>query len=380
MVVPGSIPKIIRSVFNNLPKLASLNRQEGWFVHIQYPALTKTKVRKIANLVLRLLIILATTWYLYDQLVEKRNIVDLFGQFMLSANSTSQLVMLILAILLMPFNLLLEAKKWHLLISPIEKVKLNQSFTAVLTGISVSMFLPNRVGDYLGRVFILQKGSHIKGVLVTIIGSLAQVITTAVIGCIAVLFYLPIFYGVESSLHAWLFIGFVFAILIMLTGILVLYFNVGLLNLVIATLFRKQKEQLMRYAEVFSYYSRLQLLRVLLLSVGRYFVFSFQFILLLWFFEIPLSYLTAFLLAAIMYLLITLIPTIALTELGVRGSVSVYLFGTWLTKFGGYSATTEINVFLASTAVWFINLAIPALLGVLFVYRLKFFRREQNGS
>ncbi len=342
--------------------------------------MTKTKVRKIANLVLRLLIILATTWYLYDQLVEKRNIVDLFGQFMLSANSTSQLAILILAIFLMPVNLLLEARKWYLLISPIEKVKLNQSFTAVLTGISVSMFLPNRVGDYLGRVFILKKGSHIKGVLVTIIGSLAQLITTAVIGSLAVLFYLPIYYGVENSLHAWLFAGFVFAILMILTGILVLYFNVGLLNLVIATLFNKQKERLMRYAEVFSYYSRLQLLRVLLLSVGRYVVFSFQFILLLWFFEIPLSYLTAFMLAAIMYLLITLIPTIALTELGVRGSVSVYLFGTWLTKFGGYSAATEINVFLASTAVWFINLAIPAILGVLFVYRLKFFRREQNGS
>lgn len=342
--------------------------------------MTKTKVRKIANLVLRLLIILATAWYLYDQLVDKRNIVDLVEHLRLSSKSASQLIMLSMAILLMPLNMLLEAKKWYLLISPIEKVKLNQSFTAVLTGISVSMFLPNRVGDYLGRVFILQKGSHIKGVLVTIIGSLAQLITTAVMGSLAVLFYLPVFYGVESHLHAWLFAGFVFAILLILTGILVLYFNVGLLNLVIATLFKKQKERLMRYAEVFSYYSRMQLFRVLLLSVGRYVVFSFQFILLLWFFEIPLSYFSALLLAAIMYLLITLIPTIALTELGVRGSVSVYLFGSWLMKFGGYSASTEINVFLASTAVWFINLAIPALLGVLFVYRLKFFRREQNGS
>lgn len=342
--------------------------------------MVKTKVRKIANLTLRLLIILATGWYLYDQLVDKRSVTDLIDGFAFSTKSPKQLFMLGLAFLLMPVNLMLEARKWYLLILPIEKVKMNQSFTAVLTGVSVSMFLPNRVGDYLGRVFILQKGSHIKGVLVTIIGSLAQVITTVVMGSIAVLIYLPEYYGVASNLHAWLFAGFVIAILLILSIILVLYLNVGLLNLVIATLFKKRKDRLMEYAEVFSYYRRWQLLEVLMLSVSRYFVFSFQFILLLWFFGIPLGYLPALLLVAIMYLLITLIPTIALTELGVRGSVSVYLFGGWLMKFGGFVPTTEMDVFSASTAVWFINLAIPALLGVLFVYRLKFFRREQNGS
>ena len=142
----------------------------------------KAKVIKIANLSLRLLIIGATLWYLYDQLIASEKFQTLSELLAERLNDTKHLGIILLAIILMPVNLFLETVKWQFQIRKLEKVKLNKAFTAVLSGISVSMFMPNRVGDYLGRVFILEKASHIKGVLLTMIGSLAQLLVTLVIG------------------------------------------------------------------------------------------------------------------------------------------------------------------------------------------------------
>ena len=43
--------------------------------------------------------------------------------------------------------------------------------------INISTFTPNRIGEYGGRVFCLEKGDRVKGVLITIIGSIAQFLT-----------------------------------------------------------------------------------------------------------------------------------------------------------------------------------------------------------
>jgi hypothetical protein len=75
----------------------------------------------------------------------------------------------------------------------------------------------------------------------------------------------------------------------------------------------------------------------------------------------------------------TVIPTIALSELGVRGSVSIFIFALYLEPIGNWSQNTSLAVFSASGVLWLINLAFPALLGALFVYSLRFFRKI-NGN
>ena len=70
--------------------------------------------------------------------------------------------------------------------------------------------------------------------------------------------------------------------------------------------------------------------------------------------------------SSLTFLAMSIIPTIALTELGVRGSVAVYFFG--------FITSMHLAVVLASFSLWAINLVIPALIGLLFVYQLKFFR------
>lgn len=338
----------------------------------------KAKVIKIANLSLRLLIIGATLWYLYDQLVigEKfQNIGQLLADRL---NNGKHLWFLLLAVALMPLNLLLESVKWRFQIQKLENVQLNKAFTAVLSGISVSMFMPNRIGDYLGRVFILEKGSHIKGVLLTMIGSMAQLLVTIVIGSVALLFFLSKV-DFQISQTQWVYSGvFVLVVILVLAGVF-MYFNINLLYYIAKVLIPQESQRVLPYVEVFSYFNQGQLAYILVLSFLRYLIFSMQFILFLWAFELPVTYLQAMMLVGLSYLLITLIPTVALSELGVRGSVSIYLFSLWFKAVNQDFLSFEVGVFVASSAVWFINIILPALLGVFFVYRLKFFRRE-NGT
>jgi hypothetical protein len=73
-----------------------------------------------------------------------------------------------------------------------------------------------------------------------------------------------------------------------------------------------------------------------------------------------------------------IIPTIALTELGIRGSVALYIFGLYSGQVLPVSGANSLGIFAASTLLWTINLGIPALIGTIFVFRLQFFRKTRD--
>jgi hypothetical protein len=80
---------------------------------------------------------------------------------------------------------------------------------------------------------------------------------------------------------------------------------------------------------------------------------------------------------SVIYFVMTAIPTVTLAELGVRGSVSLYFIGEYFRKLGEISDSINLGIVSSTSALWLINLAVPALLGTLFVYRLTFFRKRK---
>jgi len=64
-----------------------------------------------------------------------------------------------------------------------------------------------------------------------------------------------------------------------------------------------------------------------------------------------------------LYAAMLVIPTITIAEPGVRGSLSLLIFGVF--------STNEAGILAASLTLWIINLAIPALLGALYLAALK---------
>ena len=76
-------------------------------------------------------------------------------------------------------NWSIDAIKWQFLVSKLEKVTFWLALKAVFLGITVSIFTPNRVGEFGGRVFCLQHADRIKAVLVTIFGNITQLVSTS---------------------------------------------------------------------------------------------------------------------------------------------------------------------------------------------------------
>ena len=130
---------------------------------------------------------------MYHQLTHKQAIEGFDIDFINQTIAENQ-PLLVLVFLMMFLNWLIEAIKWKFLIAKIEKVSILTSLRAVFSGITVSVFTPNRIGEYGGRVFCLEKADRIQGVLITILGSMAQLLTTIFFGSMGILFlnnYIP---------------------------------------------------------------------------------------------------------------------------------------------------------------------------------------------
>src|SRR5882672_7911549 len=62
----------------------------------------------------------------------------------------------------------IEARKWQLLMRPLEKISLARSFKAILAGLALALNTPNRIGEYGGRILYVHEGHRIQAVSLTI--------------------------------------------------------------------------------------------------------------------------------------------------------------------------------------------------------------------
>ncbi len=126
---------------------------------------------------------------------------------------------------------------------------------------------------------------------------------------------------------------------------------------------------------IFSSYSNRELAKVLLFSFLRYIVFTTQYILLLRLFGIQIPLSAIVLIIPIIYLISSAIPSIALVEFGVKGSIALFLFTYYMTLNADHTPI-HLAIIATSTFIWAINLIIPALLGSIFVFDLTLFRKK----
>jgi len=335
----------------------------------------KAKIRKTFNYLIRALIILITYGFIYRQVFIERKLDEIMGVFNKMMEQQQAWFMISLILLLMLLNWSIESVKWRLLIAKIEKISFFRAFKAVMTGVSVSLFTPNRTGDYLGRVFILEKGNHVEGILITLIGSFAQIVVTLSAGLFCFLSFLDQYLRVSYQVQEYLLISLIFLIPFLVFIIMLLYFKIGILSDFVGRYMPRKWERFIKYSRVFARYDSKELLGVLLLSLLRYVIFSTQFFLLLRLFGTELPVTQGMILIPVIYLAMTLVPSIALIDLGIRGSVSIFVIGMYFQKSGINSSDIELAILTSSTVLWLVNLIIPAILGTFFVFNLKFFRK-----
>lgn len=338
------------------------------------------KIRKTYNIIIRLTIILVTYGFIYEQIILKNNYSDFVSNLNVTFQNTHFVFLFCLGFLLVFINWGIESLKWKYLIKKIEDLSFSRSVKAVLSGISVSIFTPNRIGEYFGRAFILEKANRFEGVLITIIGSISQLLITIIFGSISLIFFIPEFFDVSEYFYGYFYIGLVISILVILTLLLIFFLNIKILTSILESFSKKKWVKFRKRIKIFSQYSKKELLTVLMLSFFRYIIFTLQFFILLKAFSVDVIFSQSILIISIIFLVMTALPTITLAELGIRGSVTLYFFGLYLEKHGLPIDQSNIGIILASSAIWIINLAIPALLGTIFVFNLKFFRKNPQNN
>ncbi len=326
----------------------------------------RAKLLKIAETAIKIIIVLAGCWILYVKIIENQDFTEMWNNIKSSFSSPKSILLMTAALLLIPVNIAFEAMKWKKSIQPIENVPFSKAFTAIFTGITAGMFFPNRTGDFLGRIFILEKGNRIKAAMLTFVGNIAQMIVTVSLGCFACVFF--------AGRLKWLVL---LAATIVLILLLMLFFNIKIFKYIRVFIPKKWRGKTDNYMGVFNVFSRKELLTILLLAFAKYMVYSSQFVILIWAFDVPLSYFNSMIPIMMTYLLMTVIPFITITEIAVRGSVCVVVFEKWL-AINAISSSWSMMVFSASTILWLYNLAIPAVVGLFFINRLKFLRRSYD--
>ena len=259
---------------------------------------------------------------------------------------------LLAAVLLMPLNWLLETRKWQVLTSDLQTLTIKESFRSVLAGLAVSMLTPNRVGDFAGRIVWLKPENRTAGTMSAFVGGWAQMLAIALLGVVAFCMkpVLPDFlewFGCHAVATA--------AVLIVLAAVVcVAYVFMGSL----ASRFRFSRWQwLEKFVRAAGQHTKWQLAVVLFLSLCRTVVFIIQFQLILQSSEINLETIDAFRSIALMYCFVSVIPTFALAEWGVRGSMALL----FVTPLGG----SPTQIVAATLALWLINVALPAIVGAL---------------
>jgi hypothetical protein len=266
----------------------------------------------------------------------------------------------VLAFLAVGVNWGLESLKWKKLVNVFQKLDFHTAYKSVLAGVTVSILTPNRIGEFAGRVLFLKPNTRLRGVLASLAGSLAQLISTFLFGLIGIAFLLIYHQSEVPVLSIFPYPNLLLVVLVLLFFvILIAYFRIKDWG----NFFKGKK--ISAFLRVFKSYGQYTLFKILNLSVLRYLVFCVQFHFLILMFGAEISHTLSLMLIFTGFLVTTLIPTIAMTELTTRASVAVLLFE----PFG----VDALSIGIASLILWIINLAIPALIGIVFLQKATWF-------
>ena len=312
--------------------------------------------RKLFARIFRFAVFLAALGWLYTQIGSSFSAHDL--QPNPAPNAPSFLFGWVL--LLLPLNILLEVLKWHVLTSKFSEPRPAQTVKGVLVGNFYTLFTPNRIGDGLGRMHFLPANTKLSATYAFLSGSIAQSIATLSFGSLALLFsglwltendatwFQPL------AVLQWP----VFALTLL---ILLLYVEPGWIRMLRDGL--PSTGWIGKHVATLQAYSRKEHALILLLSALRYAVFASQYYLILLWFGFTGDAFDAYARIAVIYVVTTLVPTVALAELGLRESMAVLMLPA--------AGISPEAAFSATFFLYLVNIATPAAFGGLLFLQMK---------
>lgn len=320
------------------------------------PAYRLLKNKRI-NFVLKLLLVAIVVYTVYNQVFAKDNIDELWAEF-LTHFTRGNAWWVILAMILMPLNWAVETLKWLVLVRRVEKVPFLRAFKGVFLGVSLSVFTPNRIGEYGGRILVVKPENNWKTVVATLVSSFSQQIALMTLGILGLLYFM-LYYLIDSDGIIVAGVGLLGVALIIF--MLICYYNVRFAIPLFDRL--PYLRRFTKHMEVLDDYSSRELTEALFYAISRYVIYTFQYYLILRFFGIEAPLITGLAGIATIFLLQTSIPLPAIADLFVRSEVALYIWGNF--------TDNEISILASTFGLWFLNIIIPAILGMIFIFSVN---------
>lgn len=316
--------------------------------------------KKIFSSLLKAIVLVLAGIFIYHRVSNNDNLRQ-FENLITHISRRRVIATMSFVIFLMVVNWVLESFKWQYLTRKLVKISAWEAIEAVFCGLTWAIFTPNRIGEYGGRVLFLPNRRRIHGVFAMAVGSFGQNVITNVLGLSALMWFAFRYQPINLWLAGGLSVGAIGFIVL----ILVFYFHIRWL----VTLLNKIRflKKYHRFFDIIGRYKFGELLSIMWFCLSRFFVFSFQYYLVIHLLMPQVPVFPMMMMVFILFFIQSALPSLDLLDVGVR-SMTASAFFVYITD-------QKLAVIAAVSSIWLINLIIPAILGSVFVLKLKFFDR-----
>lgn len=303
------------------------------------------KAKQFLVFTVKVLIVSAAFYFIYQQLSQNDQLNWKKAVALFDKKWTIGGVLFILSFSFL--NRLLEILKWKNLVSSLQPISLWQATAEVLGALTTGIFTPNGLGEYAGKAFFYEKSKTKSIIFLNLICNGIQMLLTVVFGVFGLLYFNAEFHIITPRTIAILFGMFIILILASL----------------ILKRFTIKGYSLEKLVHKINQIPKSIHQKNILFGLSRYLVFSHQYYFLFLAFDVHLPYLILMSAICSIYFLASSLPSFQFLDFAVKGSVAVYFFGLL--------GINEWIVIFITSAMWFLNVVIPVLLGSYFVLNFK---------
>lgn len=308
------------------------------------------KAKHYLLLALKVCILIITFGYIYYKLIQ--------GQGQLSSDyiksiinlDTSTFLLVSSFIGLACCNLFFEVLKWQQIVSSRLPITIKESLQQTLASLTVSLATPNRIGEYGAKAYYFKKEDRKTILIYTLFTNSYQMLITVILGIL----------GWSIFWFQYNFQPFFYKVL--------LWGGIVCIVIVFAIVFRKKTMFFkgLSLQNILKKHRELTLLvkqKLVLFSILRYLCFGLLFYFLLQFYGAKIDFTTCIPLIFTMYLLASVVPTIFLFDVVVKGGIAIWLFS--------FAGVSEIVIISTVLTMWILNFVLPSILGAYYLMNYK---------
>lgn len=304
------------------------------------------KTKQFFVVLIKLSIVVIAFYFVYHKLNTNDELELSDFMTFLRKNDLFSIQNLIFLAFLTIFNWIFEILKWNHLVSSVISISFKNAAEQSLAALTASLLTPNRIGEYGAKAIYYPSTIRKKIMLLNLVGNMLQMGTTIIFGIIGLLFFINNYpLKLEYTKLALLFF-------------FILIFSVGVYGL------KKNWFEIKGFSmeKIYEFIKGIPFnikSKAFIFSVVRYLIFSFQFYFLLQIFDVSITYFNGMMVITSIYFISSIIPSIFIFDVIIKGSVAVYLFSM--------VGVNDFTVLCVTTLMWLLNFVLPSVFGSYYV-------------